>query len=146
MPPSVSDSSRKLPYTNEPPVMPPAFDKNSYRQPQLGNPIAAPPTNPAPAQPARVRLDKIVSLPCPNVEGQVLGTNRLAQSAQRAIRQRRSGERARGSHDRHGRPVPRRAECRSVARLHAGRGRPPRVPRKLEVHGDDSSPLTLETP
>ncbi len=58
--------------------MPPA-EPNSYRQPKLGAPPAVQP------EPAKVRLDKIVSLPRNDVQGEVLGARRLPQSNARVL-------------------------------------------------------------
>ena len=80
--PTTTDSSRKI-TTPEPPLMPKA-DTNSYRQPVLGAPQAAPqPVQPV--QPAKVRLDKIVSLHGANVQGEVLDSKRLPQSSARVL-------------------------------------------------------------
>jgi hypothetical protein len=75
--PSSGDGIRRYPET---PIMPRAGDTNSYRQPQLGAPQAIPPR-----EPAKVRLDKIVALPGANVQGEVVGTNGIAQPNARVL-------------------------------------------------------------
>jgi hypothetical protein len=69
-PPTNSES--QLPNTGRLRPMPPA-EGNSYRQPQLKSPVASP----APSQPGpNVRLERIVSLPSPNLSGQVVGNGK----------------------------------------------------------------------
>ena len=79
--PTTSDSSRKI----SPESVMPRADTNSYRQPQLGAPMSVPPPVPTPPPTAKVRLDKIVSLPHTNVQGEVRGTDQRPQSNARVL-------------------------------------------------------------
>ncbi len=56
----------------------PSSDGSSYRQPQLQAPVPATPAAPAPK--ARVRFDRITSMPRHNTEGQVVRADRLPQA------------------------------------------------------------------
>ena len=68
--PSGSDSFR--PRETNPPPMGGAYD-SSYRQPRLRNPVPGSPSLPSAAPKApKVRLDRIVMVENPNVEGQVV--------------------------------------------------------------------------
>jgi hypothetical protein len=142
--PSTSDSSRKY---AEPPLMPRAGDMNSFRQPQLGAPITVPQTAPnTPAQPAAVRLDKIVSLPKENVQGEVLGGNRQPRSNARILfvsadRQRTQEE---TTTDRSGSFRVSLASGNWLVYTQGADGRPV-YHRKLEVRDDEPMRVNLET-
>ena len=116
-PPTTTDSSRKV-APPEPPTLMPKADPNSYRQPVLGAPQSAPPPV-QPVQPAKVRLDKIVSLPGTNVQGEVLDTKRQPQSRRsRPVRQRGSpADAGRGGH-RPRRQLPRFTDLGQLAGVH----------------------------
>src|SRR5205823_821415 len=74
--------SQKLP--TDPPWMP-KINENSYRQPQLGPPTFLPPASKPATEPSRVRFDKVASLVKHNVEGEVLGANRVPRSNARVL-------------------------------------------------------------
>jgi hypothetical protein len=149
--PSVSDSGSTPPPTvrdsQKPTDPPPMFkiNENSYRQPQLGPPQFLPPSSTPTPEPARVRIDKIASLTRHNVDGEVLGANRVPRSNAKVlfVSADRKGVEEEVSADGAGRFRTSLAAGNWLVYTHGADGRPV-FHRKLEVRFDEAATLSLE--